>query len=249
MKKSILIIVWLFSFFSSFGQLNYVQDENVKPANFEEYLVQLAWTNSPEAEGGKYIIDAKRQEVEIAKKEWTRNLMAGLNFNDVSLPYYFGSSKIDTNRVSRIATYPLWQVGIGINFGDLITRKNKIKIAESNRKLSEADLNSKKQKIKAQVLTRYQEYLLSVEILKVRLQSLDAAESNKTQISNRFTINKASFQDYNEANKTYVDALEGKIKSETEVKVRKLALEELLGVKWESVEKLKATYDAKEPKK
>lgn len=265
MRKLIIVIILLNAIYPSFSQKVVAQNENispnatVRPATFEDYLVQLAWTNSPEAEGNKYDIDAKKQQIELAKKEWTRNLMAGINVNDVSLPYnlyytlgvreIFGR-EIDKNRFSTIATYPFWQIGAGVNFGDLLNRKHKIKIAESQKKMSESELNLTKQKIKAEILKRYQEYLLSIEILKVRLQSLDAAESNKTQISSLFSINKASFQDYNEALKTYVDALENKIKSETEVKIRKLAMEELLGVKWDNVEKVKATYDAKEqPKK
>ena len=37
-----------------------------KPTNFEEYLVQLAITNSPELEGAKYEIDARGEEIGIA---------------------------------------------------------------------------------------------------------------------------------------------------------------------------------------
>ncbi len=264
MRKLIILVVILISTFSSFAQKIVAQNENVspvsnmRPSTFEDYLVQLAWTNSPEQEGFKYEIDAKKQDVELAKKEWTRNLLAGVNINDVSLPYNlyytFGvrsllGRPIDKERISTIATIPFWQIGAGVNFGDLINRKYKIKGAEDKRKMVESDLNLSKQKIKAEVLKRYQEYLVAIEILKVRLQSLDASESNKTQISSLFAINKASFQDYNEANKTYVEALESKIRSESEVKIKRLAIEELIGVKWESVEKVKVTYDQKEQKK
>ena len=58
-----------------------------KPTTFEEYLVLLAWQNSPELEGQKYDIDARKEEISLAKKEWTRNIQAGLNMNDVSFPY------------------------------------------------------------------------------------------------------------------------------------------------------------------
>ncbi len=264
MRKLIILVVILNSTFPSFAQKIVAQNENVspvsnmRPSTFEDYLVQLAWTSSPEAEGFKYEIDSKKQDVELAKREWFRNLQAGINVNDVSLPYnlyynlgikrWFGRD-IDPTRFSSIATIPFWQVGVGLNFGDLINRKYKIKGAEDKRKMVETDLNFIKQKIKAEVLKRYQEYLVAIEILKVRLQSLDATESNKTQISSLFAINKASFQDYNEANKAYIEALESKIRSESEVKIKRLAIEELIGVKWESVEKVKVTYDQKEQKK
>ena len=117
---------------------------------FEDYLVQLTWANSPQTEGGKYEIEARKQQIELAKKDWTRNLSAGFNFNDVSYPYflvntlgvkkYFGNT-IDLTKLPTVATNPLWQVAVGVNFGDLYVRKNKVKYAESNQKISEAELN------------------------------------------------------------------------------------------------------------
>jgi outer membrane protein TolC len=237
----------------------FAQNENIsplsqsRPSSFEEYLVQLALTSSPELEGSKYEIETRKQEISMAKKDWTKNIQAGLNFNDVSFPYFvrynlgiktIGGKDIDTTRFSRIATYPLWQIGAGINFGDLIQRKNKIKFAENRKKMSEADANLKRQKLRAEVLTRYQEYLATLEILKVRLESQDAADANKVQMAALFKANKASFTDYNEANKTFADARESTIKGEFEIKLKKIALEELVNMKWENLEKVKATYDS-----
>ena len=249
-------VLWLS--FSVFAQSNVAQNENVsplnvaRPSNFEDYLVQLAITNSPELEGSKYDIEMRKQEISLAKKDWTKNLQTGLNFNDVSFPYflkynlgidrYFGKT-IDTSRFSRIATYPLWQIGLGVNFADVFQRKNKIKFAENRKKLSETEMNFKRQKLKAEVLKRYQEYLVTLEILKVRLESQDAADANKVQIAALFKANKATFTDYNEANKTYADSRENTIKGESDIKLKKIALEELIFVKWEQVEKVKATYD------
>ena len=223
-----------------------------KPTNFEEYLVQLAITNSPELEGAKYEIDARGEEIGIAKKEWLRNISGGFNFNDVSFPYfvkynlgfdnYFGS-RIDTTRFSRIATYPLWNINLGINLYDINSRKNKVKFAEDRKKISVAQETFKKQQIRGEVLKRYQEFLATFEILKIRLQALDAAEANKTQISSLFSVNKARFEDYNIANKTYFEALESKSHSESDIKLKKIALEEIIGVRWESVEKVKESYD------
>jgi outer membrane protein TolC len=232
-----------------FGNTNHLLD--VRPESFEEYLVQLAWKNSPEIEGSNYEIEARRQEISLAKKEWTRNMQAGLNFNDVSFPYFvryslgvkeiFGKL-VDESRFTRIATSPLWQIGASINFGDLIVRKHKVKFAQNKVKFTECEQNVKKQKLRGEILKRYQEYLSSKDILKVRLQSLDAAEANKVQISNLFSINKVKFEDYNTANKAYFDALENKVRGEGEIKLKKIGLEELLGFKWEKIEPIQDSY-------
>jgi outer membrane protein TolC len=216
---------------------------STRPTSFEDYLVQLAWTFSPEAENSKYDIEAHNQEVQLAKKDWTRNLGAAINLNDVSLPAL--SIKPANPTAPRIATYPLWQVGLGVSFGDLIQRKNKVKFAESHKKMSEADMNFKKNKIKAEVLKRYQEFLSSQEILKIRLQSLDVAQTNKTQISSLFSVTKATFEDYNQSNKAYFDALESRTKAQSDIRIRQIDLEEMIGVKWETVEKMKLNYESK----
>ena len=72
---------------------------------------------------------------------------------------------------------------------------------------------------------------------------MDAAESNKNQIQSLFVVNKVQFEDYNTANKAYYDALESKVRGEAEIKLKRIALEELIGVKWETVEKIKASYE------
>ena len=131
---------------------------------------------------------------------------------------------------------------MGINFGDLIVRKHKVAFARNKVKISESEQNLKKQKLRGEILKRYQEYLVSKDILKVRLQSLDAAEANKVQIANLFSINKVKFEDYNTANKAYFDALENKVRGEGDTKLKKIALEEMLGFKWEKVEPIQDSY-------
>ena len=138
MRKLIIIIFFFQCAFLSLGQKIIVQNENssplsTRPLTFEDYLVQLAWINSPEAEGGKYEIEVRKQEIELAKKDWTRNLSTGLNFNDVSFPYFLVNTlgvekvfnrQIDLTKLPTVATYPLWQIGVGVNVGDILVRKH-----------------------------------------------------------------------------------------------------------------------------
>lgn len=218
---------------------------DTRPANFEEYLVQLAWKNSFELEGAKYEIDARGQEIKLAEKDWTKNLQAGFNLNEVSFPYL--KSKIQGLPFDKqtVTSYPLWNVGAGVNIGEIIVRKNKIKYAENKKKISESDLNFKKQKLRGEVLKRYQEYLNAFDIIKVRIQALDAAEAIKNQIQSLFSVNKVQFEDYNTANKAYYDALESKVRGEADIKLKRIAIEELIGTKWENVERVKGNYDDK----
>ena len=222
----------------------------IRPAAFEDYLVQQAWQNSFELEGTRYEIDSRGQEITLAKKDWTKNLQVGVNLNEVSYPFFLRNTlkvnRLQDSIINRSTNnYPLWNIGASVNIGELIVRKNKVRVAENKKKISESDLNFKRQKLKAEVLRRYQEYLTTFEVFKVRIQALDAAESNKNQIQSLFSVNKVQFEDYNTANKAYYDALENKVKGEFDIKIKRISLEEILGTKWENVEKVKATYDEK----
>jgi outer membrane protein TolC len=216
----------------------------VRPATFEDYLVQQAWKNSFELESTNYDIDSRSQEILLAKKDWTRNVQVGVNLNEVSYPYFLNNTlKIkraqDTVRLG-VTNYPLWNLGASINIGDFVMRKSKVKIAENKKKMSESEA-----KLKGEVLKRYQEYLSAFDVFKVRIQALDAAESTKNQIQSLFSVNKVQFEDYNTANKAYYDALENKVKGEGDIKLKRIALEEILGTKWEAVERVKGTYEEK----
>jgi outer membrane protein TolC len=236
---------------------NFNYNNDAKPAEFEDYLVQLALKNNPSYESLTNQVTVKKEEIQLARKDWTRNLTSAINFNESNYPYFlvnylgqktFLGSQIDLAKIPSVVSYPLWNIGVGVNFGDLIVRKHKVKIAEEKVKIAEFDILDNKSKIKAEVLARYQTYLSTIEVLKIRLQSLDAAESSKNQLASLFAVNKVKFEDYSKANKDYFDALENKLKGDTEVKLAKIKLETILGVKWDTVEKVKTTYDDKKNK-
>jgi outer membrane protein TolC len=156
--------------------------------------------------------------------------------NTLGVRTMFGR-EIDLAKIPNIVTYPLWNVGVGINIGDLMNRKHKIKIAEERLKITDTEGIRRRTEIRSKVLQRYQKYLVAYEIYKIRLQALDVAEGNQKNISELFKANKAKMDDYGSANKAYFEALEGKAKAETDIKLARFDLEEVLGVKWEQVAK------------
>jgi outer membrane protein TolC len=231
---------------------------NEKPQNFEDYLVQLAIQNNPNVEGLNQEVSIRKEEIKVVKSDWKRNILLGYNLNESNFPYLLkntfhietiGNWHIDPTRVPQVVTYPLWNLGIQFNVGDLVQRKYKVKMAESKQKIAEYDVLSKKNKIRGEVMKAWNTFRSAQEVLKVRIQVLDVTEANKVQLSELFSLNKAKFEEYNMANKSYFDALEGKIKAEWDIKAAKSVLEEMIGSKWESVEKIKAAYDELEKNK
>jgi outer membrane protein TolC len=225
--------------------------QDTKPSTFEEYLVQLAWKNNPSNEALSYKVEIEKQEKSIARKEWTRNLTLGSNLNESNYPYFLvnylkikeiGGRKIDLTAIPSIVTYPLWNIGVGVNIGDLIVRKHKIGIADQKIKIAEADVNQQKLKIRAETLNRYQKYLSSIEILKARVQALTTADANKEMINQLFEANKANFEDVNTSNGTYYESIESKIQADLDVKIAKINIEEIVGVKWDVLERFKVQF-------
>ena len=214
--------------------------------DFEEYLVQIAIANNPDLQAVTHKKEIDGQEILLAKKDWTKNMLIGVNINESNLPYFMVNTlgvrtmfgrEIDLAKIPNIVTYPLWNVGVGINIGDLMNRKHKIKIAEERLKITDTEGIRRRTEIRSKVLQRYQKYLVAYEIYKIRLQALDVAEGNQKNISELFKANKAKMDDYGSANKAYFEALEGKAKAETDIKLARFDLEEVLGVKWEQVAK------------
>ncbi len=231
---------------------------NEKPQNFEDFLVQLAIQNNPNVEGLNQEVSIRKEEIKVVKSDWKRNVLIGYNLNESNFPYLLkntfqieriGNWHIDPSRVPQVVTYPLWNLGLQFNVGDLIQRKYKVKMGESKQKIAEYEVLSKKNKIRGEVMKAWNAFRSAQEVLKVRIQVLDVTEANKVQLSELFSLNKAKFEEYNMANKSYFDALEGKIKAEWEIKAAKSVLEEMIGSKWESIEKIKAAYDELEKNK
>lgn len=214
--------------------------------DFEEYLVQIAIANNPDLQAVTHKKEIDAQEILIAKKDWLKNSLVGLNVNESNLPYFMVNTlgvrslfgrEIDLARIPNIVTYPLWNIGFGINISDMVNRKHKVKIAQERLKITDTEGVRRRTEIRAKVLQRYQKYLMAYEIYKIRLQALDIAETNQKNVTELFKVNKAKLDDYGSANKMYFDALEGKAKAEIDIKIARFDLEEVLGVKWEQVAK------------
>ncbi len=252
-KMRKLLLIWCCFLGSSLPLVLFAQNpSSPRPSasnasrDFEEYLVQIAIANNPDLQAVTHKKEIDAQEILLAKKDWLKNSLVGVNINESNLPYFMVNTldvrtlfgrEIDLARIPNIVTYPLWNVGVGINISDMVNRKHKIKIAQERQKITDTEGVRRRTEIRAKVLQRYQKYLMAYEIYKIRLQALDIAETNQKNVSELFKVNKAKLEDYSSANKIYFDALEGKAKAETDIKIARFDLEEVLGVKWEQVAK------------
>ncbi len=165
--------------------------------------------------------------------EWLKAFNANIGFNSLK----------DTVQVLG-ATYlaPGYNYGLSVSLGQLFTTGPRIDMAKEMQKVEELERDQSKLNLRKEVLHRYNEHLLSIEILKTRQLAEEDASATFQLISALFKKNRANFDEKNKASITYYDTMEKRLAAETEVSNTKYSLEEILGVKWEQVERLKVRY-------
>lgn len=208
-----------------------VPPEGQRPTNFEDYLVQLAWLNSPETKILDYRKLKEQKEVELQKKDWTNDVKFGFNINEVSLANVLAPSE------DNLVLYPLYQFTAGVSLGTFVTGKKKKEIEEVDVMMADMEVNQHKLSIRAETLARYRKLLLSYETLKVLVKAEEDARNIHEYAQQRFKNADLDLEDLLRASETYNNAQEKRLVGETEIELAKLAMEEMIGVKWEVARK------------
>lgn len=224
---------------ASFAQVNFdkvIPPENTRPASFEDYLVQQAWTNSQEKEKNKTEIEIAKKEVEIARKDWMDQVQVGFNLNEVSLGNVIESREEKTD---NIVIYPLYTFNATVSLGTLYNNKKKRQIREFEVRLEELDEKQTMLSLRKEVLARYQKLLLAEEVFKARSLAEEDSKNTRDITSERFKTGEIELEDMTRASESYYRSLENKISASAEIEIAKIELEELIGINWETAEKMR----------
>ena len=101
--------------------------------------------------------------------------------------------------------------------------------------IAQATLNQQKLSIRAEVLRRYKDYQLKVELLKIRTQAHDDSYSTHQLITRDFEKGAATLEEFIKSAAAYNASVEAKLIANKNVLESKITLEELIGVKLEDV--------------
>lgn len=239
LKKTLIFFFLMSLIFSLSAQVNYEQmtgNENSRPRNFEEYLVQTAWMNTPE----NRVVEKQKAIAEIQQKEakwnWVDDVNANLNINP-------------TNNIITVNGNEFFQPGVtyglGLNLGGILTTGFERKVAAEKVDIAQAEINQQKLAIRAAVLKAYQQYKLANEILESRYQAEEDATAAYTIISEKFKKNRAEVEEYTTASSSYFSAKERRQIAETEIELAIIDLEELIGIDWETAVRFEKVYGEK----
>ncbi len=214
-----------------------VAPEGQRPSSFEDYLVQLAYLNSPETKILAFEKTIEEKEVELQRYDWQDDLKFGFNINEVSL-----ANVLDKDKSDNLVLYPLYQLSTSVSLGSFTNTKRKRKIEEIDVLVKDMENNQHKMKIRAETLTRYQNLLLSIETLKMRIKAEEDARNTHQVSQQRFKNADLDMEDMLRASESYTNAQEKRLTAETDIQLAIIALEELIGVKWEVAKKAEERF-------
>jgi outer membrane protein TolC len=204
-----------------------IAQNSLSALTFEEKLVELAYQFNQNSK----IFAAKREQAKaqkfMAKTSWTNSLM--INYS------YFAQF----NQMADAAgptIIPRTGVNIGINIGSIISTPSKVRFAKEEFNIIEAEEQKDKNAIKAEVLRRYKDYLLSLELFKIQSQILEDSRTTNLMIKKRFENGEVPIEQYTESLRLLNEIMEKKTESEFLIQKNKVSVEELIGLPLEQVQ-------------
>ena len=203
---------------------------------FAEWLVKLVYNNYPSLQVMGSEAKVAKEEIKLAQKEWLRAPGFNLGFNRTS-------NMTDPNQGTGTDNFlfPRISVGASVSLYPIFSTKGKVRAAEATYEAQLYTMDLERSAIRKEVLTRYRDYQLAVELSQVRSKMEEDADAHFRLLDRLFRSNEADFKDYNDAYKTYQGAIEARLEAQANIDKTRIALEELLGIslaearrQWES---------------
>lgn len=207
---------------------------NVKDS-FALKLVKLAWKNNPSFDILSNNTDIALMEAKKARWSWLSNLNASGNMNEFTID----PSSLDNGNgaTNRNLFYPRYNFSVSIPFSMFFETPTNIKIAEEKVKIQHHLIEEKQMDIKKQVLTKYSDYLMYREQLKLQKKVTNNENSNYLIMEEKFKNENISLNKLNEAQKAYNQELFKELQLENQLHKAKLELESIVGMSLEEVMK------------
>ena len=237
MKKHIYFLFFLIPLYSFAQNPDYnriITPEGQTPYAFEDYIVQLAWYNSPGNQLYKHQIEIAAKKVNQTYWEWLKDVNLSFNLNEGNLSKNVGNENL---------FFPRYNFGVSFNLGELVSRPANTKIAQEEVKMSQLEEQQRMMEVRAETLRRYEDYKLAVDILKAKTLAEQESENVYQLVSDLFEKDKAGFKDFIDASQIYHGRKEARLIAESELEKTIIALEELIGISWDKALKRRKSRD------
>ncbi|MEY5048884.1 MAG: hypothetical protein RLZZ175_2243 [Bacteroidota bacterium] len=228
MKKLIILIFMAFAIKVSAQRVDYTKIiapyDSIPVVVYIEKLVSVAWENYPKNHS---FISKKNEAIENVKQarnSWMNNLNLFTSFNSYN-----------NSESQNFTIVPNLGLGLSLNVGSIYSLPGKIKIAKEELKIADNEINAQKLYIRSQVISRFNDVMLNMDLLKLQTEAVVELKMTVTAVKEKFLKGEISIEEYNKVYVAYTVAKERAITSESNYRTSKAYLEELLGVNLEQI--------------
>jgi outer membrane protein TolC len=207
-----------------------LNSDTSKIVDIRERLVQLALQN-PTYEMADHAANAAQYQVRIARDNWLSIITASGNINEFTINQIFNTGNVATQNIY----FPKYNLGITIPMDLFSRQKNTVKIAKENYLIAEAQKNDRFRQIRADVLTKYEDYLLDKQMLDFQTQVAQDQFTLYKRAEKDFQDGIIKLEEFEKSYKGWVEEQTKKLTYQRNLNVIKLELERIIGVKLEDV--------------
>lgn len=204
---------------------------NVKSSETDvrEKLVALALQN-PNYEIADRNVSVAEYTLRKAKGSWLALFTATGNLNELSIKQ--GSSN---NPAEGGLFFPRYNFSLNIPFDFFSAKSNDVKVARENVLIAEAEKNERYRRIRREVLSKYEDYLMHKEKLELQTRMTNAEYTRYKLAEKDFEDNLITAEVFNKAEATYFEQQIRKTELQRNLNVVKLELEEMIGVSFDDL--------------
>jgi outer membrane protein TolC len=204
--------------------------DSLRHSDIREKLIQMAMQN-PAYEMVDHASLAASYQIKIAKSAYLGLLSAQGNINEFTI------SKPTYNGTQIPYYYPRYNLALNIPFDILTRTNNTVKIAQENYLITAAAKNQKFREIKADVLTKYENYLLAKQLVDLQGKITQSEYATLKRAESDFSENLIKLEDVDKTQKSYVTEQVRSLTLQRDLNLTKIELEKVIGAKIEDVER------------
>jgi len=205
--------------------------------NVEEKLVQIAWANYPQNQTKYADVAIAKAKLKHVKVSFLENFGVGMQINSQQGQPVNNTVETGGTIQQVTTTTSLPRVGFGIQFGlgQLLTTPYKIKTAKEEVKKTEHEVNLQKVFVRQEVISRYNLYKSSIELLRLYAGSLEQVRTVHSVTTRNYENGTTTIEAFQQSFGLLTTLEEKLTQTRFNVKVTKASLEELLGLKLEEI--------------
>ncbi len=222
--KYALFFVFLLVTEMSTAQESMMQDVSYP---FLEKLVTAAKTNYPKNKTFDHRLTIAALDIKKANLDW---------LNIVSFIYLYSPTGTANTGISNPSVLSGFQAGFSISIGTILQKPGLVKAAKEEYSIAKLNKEEYGLNIEAVVQQRYFQYIQQKTLLNWKSKDLESSETMMNDLKHKFEKGEVTFESYNSARTTYSNSIQSKIQAEGAYLVAKSNLEEIIGVKLESLE-------------